>query len=123
MSETAFPPPRSVSSVSSGQPDAGLLHRETGRYVLDLADGADRAPVVSGGGKLDLVAGETHQGEPQRGGRPGIEEGKRGEHRVELGSVCFSESDPDVAVPPPQIDLFANRLNHQLPLFFSPCPD
>ena len=25
--------------------------------------------------------------------------------------------------PPPQIDLFANRLNHQLPLFFSPCPD
>ncbi len=24
---------------------------------------------------------------------------------------------------PPQIDLFANRLNHRLPLYFGPCPD
>ena len=24
---------------------------------------------------------------------------------------------------PPQIDLFANKLNHRLPLYFSPCPD
>ena len=24
---------------------------------------------------------------------------------------------------PPSIDLFANSLNHQLPLYFSPCPD
>ena len=24
---------------------------------------------------------------------------------------------------PAQIDLFANQLNHQLPLYFSPCPD